>query len=67
MQQQYTTVMGDTWDIIAKKTLGKEAYVNQLIDVNLEYSRQYYFSAGVVLNIPEVVKPSTANLPPWRK
>jgi phage tail protein X len=63
----YTTISGDTWDIIAWKTLGSEMYVHQLIDANLSYSQQYIFNAGVSLSIPLLIKSATVNLPPWRR
>lgn len=65
---RYTTKAKDTWDIIAKKTLGSEFLANQLIDANFKYSQIVFFKAGIILNIPEIIlQQSTVNLPPWRR
>lgn len=31
--EQYTTVQGDTWDIIAKKVYGNEKYAGYLMEI----------------------------------
>ena len=33
----YKTIQGDTWDIVAKKLLGSEMYMSDLIRVNPDY------------------------------
>lgn len=62
----YTTVQGDTWDMIAYRTMGSCDYVDQLMNANQQYIDIFIFSAGITLQIPEV--PETAGEPavPWR-
>lgn len=68
MATTYNTIQGDTFDLIALKTMGDEAYTGQLIDANPAQADTVIFSAGVKLAIPGVPIPSVAdNLPPWRR
>lgn len=65
---KYTTIQGDTWDLIALKMLGSEKYKTILIENNLQYKDIVIFSAEIVLNIPEVeIEKVTTDLPPWKK
>nr|DAL77730.1 MAG TPA: tail protein [Bacteriophage sp.] len=66
----YTTVAHDTWDIIAKRVYGSEALMDQLIRANLQHRKTVFFSAGVVLNVPDIDTDSmefAENLPPWKR
>lgn len=63
----YTTILGDTWDIIALKTLGSEMYLSRIIEANTHYADIITFSAGVVLNIPESSPEIDGGLPPWKR
>ena len=63
----YTTVQGDTWDMIAPRRLGNEKYMSRLIEANQRYNSTVIFSAGVVLRIPEISIPIAATLPPWKR
>jgi phage tail protein X len=68
--KQYTTVAQDTWDIIAKRVYGSEALMDQLIRANLQHRKTVFFSAGVVLNVPDIDTDSmefAENLPPWKR
>ncbi len=68
MPKQYTTILGDTWDLIAFKTLGDEMHTHSLIESNLKYRNIVVFSAGVTLTIPDVKTTTTASgLPPWKQ
>lgn len=49
LNNTYTTVSGDTWDIVAYKAYGNEMYMDTLIKANIEYKDTYIFPAGVVL------------------
>ncbi len=64
---EYVTVQGDMWDIIAKKTMGSEYYMTDLIDANPEHREIVIFPANVRLVIPEVSTPESKNLPPWKR
>ena len=66
----YETVAMDTWDIIAKRVYGSEALMDQLIRANLQHRKTVFFSAGVVLNVPDIDTDSmefAENLPPWKR
>lgn len=64
----YTTVQGDKWDSIAYKLYGDTRFTDVLIEANAEYRWIYIFSAGVVLEVPEVETRITADdLPPWKR
>lgn len=65
--ETYTTVLGDMWDIIAKKRLGSELYMDKLIAANPKYAATVIFSAGVVLTIPDISLETSVNLPPWKR
>lgn len=69
MSDTYTTVSGDTWDLIAFNQLGSCDYTNLLIDANRDKIDTAIFSAGTVLNLPTIMAENTAsaNLPPWRR
>lgn len=63
----YTTIQGDTWDVVAFKTLGNEMLMSQLIEANIEYADITVFGAGIKLVIPEVKTPVNELLPPWKR
>lgn len=64
----YTTRQGDTWDMIALRTMGAERYMAQLLDANPVYNYTAIFSAGTVLVVPALPDPVLpATLPPWRR
>ncbi len=67
MPKEYTTVLGDMWDLIAFKTLGNEMYAHKIIESNLKYREIVVFSAGVTLTIPDVDPPAASSLPPWKR
>ena len=65
--REYRTKSGDTWDLIAYEQLGSSKYVEKLINANREYTFTVIFSAGVILQIPDIDSSvSTSKLPPWR-
>ncbi len=67
MSDTYTTISGDTWDIVAYKVYGNEMYMDILIKANLEYKDIYIFPEGVVLVIPETGLGVSESLPPWKQ
>lgn len=67
MPRVYTTVQGDTWDIIALKMYKDERYMNVLLDANPSYNTTVIFPAGATLKVPDVVIPEYINLPPWKR
>lgn len=64
----YATRQGDTWDMIALRTLGAERYMDLLIDANPAHNYVSRFNDGVVLTVPALPAPvRPASLPPWRR
>ncbi len=67
MPDTYTTISGDTWDIVAYKAYGNEMYMDMLIKANIEHKDTYIFPAGVVLTLPEIILGISETLPPWKQ
>lgn len=67
MLKTYTTVAGDTWDVVAHKTLGSEMYKNTILENNIAYREIYIFPAGITLTIPEIKLEVSEDLPPWKR
>lgn len=66
-ENTYTTISGDTWDIVAYKVYGNEMYMDKLLKANLEHKDTYIFPAGVVLSLPEIDLEASQSLPPWKQ
>ena len=64
---KYITTQGDTWDLIAKKALGSEYYMTNLIDANPDHRETVIFPANALLVIPDVVTSQASSLPPWKR
>jgi len=62
----YTTIQGDTWDIIAKEVYGKEKYAGFLMANNFLELDTFVFPQGTVLNTPVLPEELDGDLPPWR-
>lgn len=65
MPDTYTTVQGDTWDIIAMRKLGSEKLMHMLIEMNQQHRETVFFSAGTVLQLPVVTVSPAQPRPPW--
>lgn len=63
----YTTMQGDTWDLISYRAYGSEFYTDDLFKVNLQYSDIAVFSAGLVIIIPDIVAEAPVSVPPWER
>ena len=67
----YTTISGDTWDVIAKKTYGDELKADWLMQQreNLPLLDYQVFPSGVEVYIPDISDEDAyeADLPDWRK
>lgn len=48
----YTTNTGDTWDLIAYKTLGSEYLLPLLLEANPMHKDTFIFGGGIELTIP---------------
>jgi len=64
----YETVSGDTFDLVALKTIGDENAAKEIIKSNIGYAHVVIFESGIQLTIPEITKNmnTTPNLPPWK-
>lgn len=61
----YTTIQGDTWDMIAKKVYDDESYTSLLMESNPQLLDYFVFPEGIVITVPE--KPEeTDDMPEWR-
>ena len=63
----YTTKSGDMFDLIAFRELGDCKYTERLINANRDKIRNFIFSAGEILKIPDISNDTIDILPPWRK
>ena len=67
----YTTVSGDTWDMIAFKVYGDEMRATELLKApeNITLIDTEIFSAGVTVWCPEINTTVNAadELPEWRR
>jgi len=61
----YTTIQGQTWDMISKEVYGTEMNAGRLMEANPKQLGVFIFPAGIVLNTPEIEE-QESNLPPWR-
>lgn len=62
----YTTVLGQTWDMIAKEVYGNEKHADFLMENNPEKLHIFIFPSGVILNTPDLPE-RNRELPPWRQ
>ena len=67
MPSIYTTIQGDTWDMIAYKVYGKEACMAKLIEANDDFAHIAVFSSGVKIVCPSLEPQASKILPPWRR
>ena len=63
---KYITILGDTFDNIAYKTLGDCKYIKEIINANRKYVDVMVFDAGIEINIPEIEE-KTKGVVPWKK
>lgn len=69
MANTYTTVQGDTWDIVSLKNYDSELFTHKLVEANYKYRKVGVFGSGTVLTVPDVdtTEIQSTNLPPWRR
>lgn len=63
----YTTVQGDTWDIISLKVYGSEKHIGKIMLANPELANIIYFSANVEVICPDIEIQASRNIPPWKR
>lgn len=66
MDRTYTTISGDTWDMIAKNAYGNEYGAGLLMAANPTLIDTFKFSAGVDVVIPNMPEELDSDLPPWK-
>ncbi len=62
----YTTMQGDTWDVISKKLFGSTSYTGNLLMANLRYNKYFKFPAGIELTVPTVDTTQPSAPVPWK-
>lgn len=62
----YTTIQGDTWDLISHNLYGDEKYMRYLIQANWDYANVLIFKAGVIINVPDLPEEPDEDMPFWR-
>ena len=67
--KSYTTILGDTWDLIAKKVYGDETKAELLMDANRDKLDILIFDDGVAIVCPDTEPddPGAASYPEWRR
>lgn len=63
--EKYVTVSGDQWDMVSFRLYGTEQHTGALMQANMEYVDIVVFTAGIVLNVPDI-DTENSELPPWR-
>jgi hypothetical protein len=65
----HVTNSGDEWDLVACIALGQKVgddlQMHRIIEANLDYLTQKILSANIRLNIPDVLRGTSAPLIPW--
>jgi Phage Tail Protein X. len=64
---EYTTMQGDTFDILALDAYNDESFASTIIQANPEYSSVLIFNAGAKLKIPIIKAAAASPLPPWKR
>lgn len=68
MTKTYTTIAGDTWDMVAYRVYGSGSMTDRLMEANRDKAETVRFAAGVTLVLPEAPGASAAaTLPPWKR
>lgn len=65
--EEYRTIQGDTWDMIAKKVYGAERHLDYLMTSNFDLLDYFIFPAGIVVKVPELPAKMSEDLPSWRR
>ena len=63
----YTTIQGDTFDMIALDFYHEEAQASTIIQANPDLCDVLVLDAGIQLKIPIIDDTAPATLPPWKR
>lgn len=70
MAKVYTTVSGDTWDLVAWKMYGKEVWADKIMQANIDKLDYMVFPDNLQLIIPDIESFSgttvSSDAPEWR-
>ncbi len=66
MAAKYTTVQGDTWDLISYKVYGSEKYIGNLMQANFALLDYTVFPSSVKIIVPALPLEETDDAPEWR-
>lgn len=64
---EYTTLQGDTFDMLALDFYDEESFASKIIEANPQYCKVIVFEQGIVLKIPIVEDSVPETLPPWKR
>ncbi|MCD8348804.1 MAG: tail protein X [Lachnospiraceae bacterium] len=67
MASTYTTVQGDTWDLMAYKLYGDEKYMKNLAEANWPLLDVLIFAGGVEITVPDLPEEVDTDAPFWRE
>ena len=62
----YTTIQGDTWDLISFRVFGEEKYMRYLIEANWDLADVLSFSSGAKVSVLELPEEADEDAPFWR-
>jgi len=62
----YTTKSGDMFDLVAFQKYGDCKYTEKVLNANRDKLKNFIFSAGAELNIPDISADKINSLPPWK-
>lgn len=66
MATKYTTVQGDTWDLISYKVYSSEKYIGNLMQANFALLDYTVFPSDVKVIVPILPIEETDDVPEWR-
>lgn len=61
----YTTIQGETWDLIAYRLWGSEYLLPLLLEANPKHREIVFFPGDVVLNVPVLDTAIYTQRPSW--
>ena len=61
----YTTIQGDTWDLIAYKVWGSEYLLPILLEANPKHRNTIFFAGDIILNVPNIDTAVYTERPSW--
>jgi len=64
---EYTTMQGDTFDMLALDAYNDETKAHLIIQANPQYANVIIFDADIKLRIPIIDQEAAATLPPWKR